>query len=210
MQMIVGLGNPGKRYENNRHNIGFQCTDLLAARHGLRIDQTKGRARVALATLGLVVQAPPAAPGGEAGPAAQPQASTVASRVVLAKPQTFMNVVGHSVAALARFYKVAPADILVIFDDLDLPLGSLRLRASGGSGGHNGMKSIMRELGTDQFPRLRVGIDRPPGRMDPADYVLQDFSPAQEEVMATTRPRVADACEAWLAYGIVAAMNAFN
>jgi PTH1 family peptidyl-tRNA hydrolase len=210
MQMIVGLGNPGQPYEKNRHNIGFQCVDLLAARHGLRVDQNKGRAKVALATIQLVVQAPPAAPGGEAVLAARPQTSSVACRVVLAKPQTFMNVAGQSVAALARFYRIAPADILVIFDDLDLPLGSLRLRASGGSGGHNGMKSIMRELGTDQFPRLRVGIDRPPGRMDPADYVLQDFSPAQEEVMATARPRVADACEAWLAYGIVAAMNAFN
>lgn len=210
MQMIVGLGNPGKRYENNRHNIGFQCIDLLAARHGLRIDQNKGRAKVALATLRLVVLAPPSAPAEEGGPAVRLETVVVAHRVVLAKPQTFMNVAGQSVAALANFYKIAPSDILVIFDDLDLPLGSLRLRASGGSGGHNGMKSIIRELGTDQFPRLRVGIDRPPGRMDPADYVLQDFSPAQEEVMAVTRPRAADACEAWLAYGIVAAMNAYN
>ncbi|MFN2165995.1 MAG: aminoacyl-tRNA hydrolase [Anaerolineae bacterium] len=210
MQMIVGLGNPGKRYEKNRHNIGFQCIDLLAARHGLRIDQKKGRAKVALATIRLVVQAPPAAPAGEGGPTARPETATVAHRLVLAKPQTFMNAAGQSVAALAQFYKIAPPDILVIFDDLDLPLGSLRLRASGGSGGHNGMKSIIRELGTDQFPRLRVGIDRPPGRLDPADYVLQDFSPAQEEVMADTRPRAADACEAWLTYGIVTAMNAFN
>lgn len=209
MQMIVGLGNPGKRYEKNRHNIGFQCIDLLAARHGLRIDQNRGRAKVTVAILKFVVQAPPAARDDE-GELAALQPSTVIQRVVLAKPQTFMNVAGQSVAALAQFYRIAPTDILVIFDDLDLPLGSLRLRASGSSGGHNGMKSIIRELGTDGFPRLRVGIDRPPGRMDPADYVLQDFSPAQEEVMATTRPQAADACEAWLAHGIVAAMNSYN
>ncbi len=121
-----------------------------------------------------------------------------------------MNESGQAVGGLARFYKVAPSDILVIFDDLDLPLGVLRLRALGGSGGHNGMRSIIAALGTDGFPRLRIGIDRPPGRMDPAAYVLQDFSREQEEVMVQVRDQAVSACEHWLAYGITSAMNAFN
>jgi PTH1 family peptidyl-tRNA hydrolase len=114
------------------------------------------------------------------------------------------------VATLARFYRIEPPAILVIYDDLDLPLGRIRLRPGGGAGGHNGMKSIIQALGVDGFPRLRVGIDRPPGRMDPADYVLQDFSRQQEEVMAQVRPQAVAACETWLVHGIEAAMNAFN
>lgn len=213
MKLIVGLGNPGKQYERNRHNVGFQCVDLLAQRHGLRFDISKGKAKVALGAIQLpaaqpALPAPVAASDEPAAPAAPPVPQV--ERVLLAKPQTFMNLAGQSVAALVRFYKVAPADLLVIFDDLDLPLGKLRLRAAGGSGGHNGMKSIIQELGTDQFPRLRIGIGRPPGQMDPADYVLQDFSPAEEEVMAQVREQAVAACEHWLAYGIVAAMNAFN
>lgn len=204
IKLIVGLGNPGKQYERNRHNVGFQCVDLLAQRHGLRFDIAKGKAKVALG----IIQLPAAAGDEPAAPAALPLPQV--QRVLLAKPQTFMNLAGQSVAALVRFYKVAPADLLVIFDDLDLPPGKLRLRAAGGSGGHNGMKSIIQELGTDQFPRLRIGIGRPPGQMDPADYVLQDFSPAEEEVMAQVREQAVAACEHWLAYGIVAAMNAFN
>ncbi len=130
--------------------------------------------------------------------------------MALAKPQTFMNLVGPSVQALLRFYKIDPTDLLVIYDDLDLPLGVLRLRATGGAGGHNGMKSLIGALGSGDFARLRVGIDRPPGRMDPAAYVLQDFSAQQEEVMARTRDQAADACQHWLAHGIVSAMNAYN
>jgi PTH1 family peptidyl-tRNA hydrolase len=114
------------------------------------------------------------------------------------------------VQALLHFYKIDPAELLVIYDDLDLPLGALRLRATGGSGGHNGMRSLIGALGSGDFNRLRVGIDRPPGRMDPAAYVLQDFSVQQEEVMAATRVRAIDACHHWLAYGITAAMNAYN
>ncbi|MCS6842910.1 MAG: aminoacyl-tRNA hydrolase [Caldilineales bacterium] len=212
MKLIVGLGNPGKQYERNRHNVGFQCVDLLAQRHGLRFDIAKGKAKVALGAVQLPTPQPlapaPSALGAE--PSSAAPALPQVQRVLLAKPQTFMNLAGQSVAALVRFYKVAPADLLVIFDDLDLPLGKLRLRAAGGSGGHNGMKSIIQALGTDQFPRLRIGIGRPPGQMDPADYVLQDFSPAEEEVMAPVRERAAEACEHWLAYGIEAAMNAFN
>ncbi|MEZ4766892.1 MAG: aminoacyl-tRNA hydrolase [Caldilineales bacterium] len=190
MKMIVGLGNPGVAYKHNRHNVGFQCLDMLAARHGLAFDVKRGKAVAAVGALQL-------APAG-------------AVRVALVKPQAFMNVSGPSVQALMQFYKIELADLLVLYDDLDLPLGAIRLRASGGSGGHNGMKSIIQSLGSSEFARLRIGIDRPPGRMDPAAYVLQDFSPQQEEVMAQTRPDVLDACEHWLAHDITSAMNLYN
>lgn len=210
MKLIAGLGNPGKQYEKNRHNVGFQIVDLLAGRHSLRFDARQGKAKVALGNIDVQT-------GVQQSPISlEPDAPTVSravfqpQRVVLAKPQTFMNLVGPSVAALLRFYKIALADLLVIYDDLDLPLGALRLRPSGGAGGHNGIKSIIGALGSGDFARLRVGIDRPPGRMDPAAYVLQDFSAAQEEIMIRTRELAADACQHWLAHGIVSAMNAFN
>jgi len=210
VKLIAGLGNPGKQYEQNRHNVGFQIVDLLAARHGLRFDVKQGKAKAALGPIAVSVGVE------QVALAAGPDAPTIdrpvyrSQRVVLAKPQTFMNLVGPSVQALLSYYKIAPADLLVIYDDLDLPLGALRLRASGGSGGHNGMKSIIGALGGGDFARLRVGIDRPPGRMDPADYVLQNFSPPQEELMANARELAADACQHWLVHGIVPAMNAFN
>jgi PTH1 family peptidyl-tRNA hydrolase len=185
MKMIVGLGNPGPRYERNRHNVGFQVVDNLAAAHGLSFDKLQFKARVA-------------------------DGRIQGQRVLLAKPQTYMNGSGEAVQPLAAFYKIEPADILVVFDDLDLPTGKLRLRPFGGAGGQNGMKSIIQRLGTDQFPRLRVGIDRPPGRMNPADYVLQDFAPAEEEVMVQVREHGANALALWLAEGLAAAMNQFN
>lgn len=184
-KMIVGLGNPGPRYERNRHNVGFQCVDLLAEKHGLRFDRQRDHAQLALGRI-------------------------EDQRVILVKPMTFMNVVGPAVVAVARFYKIAPEDMLVVYDDLDLPLGRIRLRPRGGSGGHNGMKSIIQHLGTKEFPRLRIGIGRPPGRMDPADYVLQDFSPEQEEIMVQVRDRAVQAIEYWLEHDITQAMNVFN
>jgi PTH1 family peptidyl-tRNA hydrolase len=210
MKLIAGLGNPGKQYEQHRHNVGFQIADLLAARHGLRFDAKQGKAKVALGVISVQAGIEQAALSPEpdvlmeSRPVFQPQ------RVALAKPQTFMNLVGPSVQALLSYYKVAPANLLVIYDDLDLPLGALRLRASGGSGGHNGVKSLIAALGSGDFARLRVGIDRPHGRMDPADYVLQNFSAQQEEIMVRTRELAADACQHWLAHGITAAMNAYN
>jgi PTH1 family peptidyl-tRNA hydrolase len=188
--MIVGLGNPGPEYADHRHNVGFQIADLLAQRHGLEFDKFQKRARVAIGRL----QMP----------------DTVSSRVLLAKPMTYMNASGEAVAPLAAFYKIAPTDILVVFDDLDLPVGRIRLRPGGSSGGHRGMESIIMHLGSVEFPRLRVGIGRPPGRMDPAAYVLKPFSSAQEAEMAFVRPRAVDAIEAWLAFGIEAAMNQYN
>ena len=210
MKLIAGLGNPGKQYEKNRHNIGFQVVELLAERHGLRFDVKQGKAKVALGVISVQIgaQQVPLSPEPDALVVDRPVFQ--AERVALAKPQTFMNLVGPSVQALLRFYKIDPADLLVIYDDLDLPLGTLRLRAAGGSGGHNGMKSLIGALGNGDFARLRVGIDRPPGRMDPAAYVLQDFSAPQEEVMARTRELAADACQHWLAHDIVSTMNMYN
>ncbi len=189
-RMVVGLGNPGPDYAANRHNVGFQVADLFATGHGLRFDKFQKRGRVALGTLTL--------PGGWTG------------RVLVVKPMTYMNASGEAVAALAAFYKIAPADILVVSDDLDLPVGKLRLRPGGGAGGQQGMKSLIQCLRTEEFPRLRVGIGRPPGQMDPADYVLQDFSAGQEVEMAFVRPQAAEAIEVWLAQGLEAAMNQFN
>jgi PTH1 family peptidyl-tRNA hydrolase len=189
-KLLVGLGNPGPEYARSRHNVGFQVLDVLAARHGMAFDRFQKRARLGIGRVNLT-GAPPA-------------------KVVLAKPMTYMNASGESVGSLAAFYKIAPADILIVFDDLDLPLGKIRLRADGGSGGQKGIQSIIKSLGTESFPRLRVGIGRPAGQMDPAAYVLQPFSAEQREEMAFTWLRAADAIEAWLAQGIEAAMNQFN
>jgi len=183
--LIVGLGNPGREYAAHRHNVGFQVVDALAHSHKLAFSGRKGLARIAR---------------GEIGD--QP--------VILAKPQTFMNLSGKSVGRLSRTLGVSPERILVIYDDLDLPLGRLRLRAEGSSGGHKGIRSIIDVLGTQAFPRLRVGIDRPPGRMDPVDYVLQPFDRDQKPFLADAVARAAAAVECWLNEGIVAAMDRFN
>ncbi len=233
--MIVGLGNPGPEYARNRHNAGFQVIDVFAGRHGLVFDKFQKRARVALGRVtlvgrGTVGDRPERADWGTVGDRPEREGrgtvgdrperadlGTVgdrperwAGRVLLAKPMTFMNLSGEAVAALAAFYKIAPADILVISDDLDLPAGKLRLRAEGGAGGQKGIKSTIQHLHTEAFPRLRIGIGRPPGQMDAADYVLQNFSAVEEQEMATLHPKAADAIEAWLAQGIEAAMNLFN
>ena len=190
LKMVVGLGNPGPEHAHNRHNAGFQVMDVLAARHGLSFDKAQKRARLALGRIDL--------PEGRS------------ERVVLVKPLTYMNASGEAVGQLASFYKIEPASILVVSDDLDLPAGRIRLRPGGGSGGQKGIKSIIQHLGTEEFPRLRFGLGRPPGKMDPVDYVLQNF-PAQEEAeMVFARARAADAIETWLAAGIAEAMNKFN
>ncbi len=183
--MIVGLGNPGPRYERNRHNVGFQVVDALAAGHGLAFDKRQFKALVAQGTI-------------------------QGRRVLLVKPQTYMNLSGEAVQPLAHYYKVELSHLMVVFDDMDLPLGTLRLRPFGGAGGHKGMKSIMARLGSQRFPRLRIGIGRPPGRMDPAAYVLQDFTAEEEAIMAQVRERAVQALETWLDRGLDAAMNAFN
>ena len=189
IKLIVGLGNPGPQYSRNRHNIGFQCVELLAQRHGLRLDKLQHRAMTGSGVITC---------GGER------------YKVLLARPLTFMNASGEAVAPLARYYGVGPQDLIVIHDDLDLASGKLRLRGGGSSGGQNGIKSIIERLGSPDFARVKVGIGRPPGRMDPADYVLQNFSAAEEEVFTPLRERVGDAVECWLAEGIETAMNRYN
>ena len=183
--LIVGLGNPGPEYADTRHNIGFMCADELARAHGLTFSRRQSKALVA--------------DGRIAG-----------RKALLAKPQTFMNLSGQSVAGLTRFYQVPLERVMVIFDDLDLPLGVIRLRKEGGAGGHKGMRDIIERLGSDAFPRLRVGIGRPPGRMDPAAYVLRPFDADEQPVVEQVRERAVRALETWLAEGIEMAMSRHN
>lgn len=183
--LIAGLGNPGREYAGNRHNVGFRCIERFAAVHGLSFSKRQKKARVAL---GTVDDHP----------------------LVLARPRTFMNKSGQAVAPLVRFYKIPLERVLLIYDDLDLPLGTTRLRPSGGSGGHRGVRSVIQQLGSQAFARLRIGIGRPPGRMDPADYVLQDFSAEEEELLDEVLEQTVDAIEAWLDQGIEAAMSRYN
>ncbi|MFQ5341586.1 MAG: aminoacyl-tRNA hydrolase [Anaerolineae bacterium] len=184
-KLIVGLGNPGPEYARHRHNIGFQVVNALAEAHGLTFDKLQHKARVAS---GLI--------GGEA--------------VVLARPLTYMNRSGESVGPLVRSHHVPHSDLLVVYDDLDLPLGTLRLRLKGGSGGHRGMRSIIQRLGAEDFPRLRIGIGRPPAGVDPADYVLSPFTEDELPVAVDVRERAVAAIEYWLDQGIEAAMTQYN
>ena len=190
-RIIVGLGNPGPEYDEHRHNIGFQVLSHLAERHALSFDKVQKRARVSLGTISV-------------GPEAE------RFRVLLVRPMTYMNLSGEAVGDLVRFYKVLPEDILVVHDDMDLPVGRIRLRPDGGAGGQRGIRSIIQRLGTEDFSRVRVGIGRPPGRMDPKAYVLQRFSKEQEKEMAIVRVLAVAAIECWLTDGINAAMNKFN
>jgi PTH1 family peptidyl-tRNA hydrolase len=186
LALIVGLGNPGSEYAAHRHNVGFRVVDALARTHGLAFSRDRGaRAHVAR---GKIDGRP----------------------VILAKPQTFMNLSGQSVTRLSRKHDIPSERLLVVYDDLDLPLGRLRLRPEGSSGGHKGMQSIIDSLGTQAFPRLRIGIDRPPGRMEPADYVLKPFGARQKALLPAVVERAVAAVECWLIEGIVAAMDEFN
>jgi PTH1 family peptidyl-tRNA hydrolase len=183
--LIVGLGNPGLAYRHNRHNVGFMVADALAEKLEIPLKRVKFKAQIGNGKLEDIP-------------------------IIIAKPLTFMNKSGEAVAPLVRYFKVPLERLLVIHDDMDLPLGTLRMRPSGGSAGHNGMLSIFDKLGTNAIPRLRVGIGRPPGRMDPADYVLQDFPKSDEELLKMV---IAHACEAALAFittGLEKAMNTYN
>jgi len=184
-RIIVGLGNPGRDYARTRHNIGFQIVDALADKHGLKFSKMMNRAIVAL---------------GE----------VEGAKVILAKPQTYMNDSGSSVGPIVKFYKVELADLLVIYDELDIPFAQLRMRPFGGTGGHNGMRSVTDRLASQAFPRLRVGIGRPPGRMDPRDYVLAPFTADERDAMAEAVDRALRGIGVWLAQGIDRAMNVVN
>ncbi|MYH60426.1 MAG: aminoacyl-tRNA hydrolase [Caldilineaceae bacterium SB0675_bin_29] len=201
MKMIVGLGNPGPQYARNRHNIGFQVADVLARRHGISLSRSKYNALYGLGTI----------PHSRAVEYTRlPEKGSSSQKALIVRPLTFMNLSGNAVAQMAKYFRVEPQDIFVVYDELDLPSGRLRLRPFGGSGGHNGMKSLIRMLGTDRFPRARVGIGRPDSPMSPADYVLQNFSADEEVIFESLRHRIADAVETWLFYGIDLAMNRYN
>jgi PTH1 family peptidyl-tRNA hydrolase len=183
--LVVGLGNPGPRYAATRHNAGFFVLDLLAERVGGRFKAHRGRADVVEARL-----------------AGRP--------VVLVKPKSYMNESGGPVVSIARFYKVPVERITIVHDELDLPYGTLRLKRGGGDGGHNGLKSASAALGSKEYARVRFGIGRPPGQMDPADYVLREFGAAERKDLPYLVDRAADAVEALLADGLEAAQNEFN
>jgi PTH1 family peptidyl-tRNA hydrolase len=183
--LIIGLGNPGRGYRRNRHNVGFQILDALAEDLAVRFTRVQANALVTDARL-------------------------EGARLILAKPQTYMNNAGQSVSSLARFFRLPPEQILAVHDDLDLPLGALRLRPGGGSGGHRGLGSIVEHLGLAEFPRLRFGIGRPPGALDPADFVLQDFGPQEEDIVSAGLQRAIACIRTFALDGIQAAMTQFN
>jgi PTH1 family peptidyl-tRNA hydrolase len=183
--MIAGLGNPGRQYENNRHNVGFMLVSRLALKLDTSFGQVQSRALVA-------------------------KTSYFGERVILIKPQTYMNESGKAVGSLVNFYKVPLENLLVAYDDVDLPLGTLRIRPFGGSAGQKGMLSIIERVGTAEFPRLRIGTGRPPGRMEAANYVLQDFPPGETELLEQTLGRAVEAVLTYIKFGLERTMNLFN
>jgi PTH1 family peptidyl-tRNA hydrolase len=191
MKLIIGLGNPGKTYARNRHNAGFRCLNYFARLHSTRFDRRQCHARVGTGEV-----------RGE--------------KLLLAKPGTFVNLSGKSVACLVHKHHIPLSNLLVIHDDLDLPLGKIRLRRSGSSGGHKGMNSIIPALGSEDFPRIRVGIGRPQVEEQSMsedaiiNYVLSDFSPQEEAIIKPVIARVSEAIDCFLGQGIEAAMSKFN
>jgi PTH1 family peptidyl-tRNA hydrolase len=189
----VGLGNPGARYAGNRHNIGAMVLDELAARAGSGFKASSAqRSQLAAVRLGTL-------PGGRPGP-----------RAVLAKPMGYMNESGGPVSLVTGYFDVAARDVAIVHDDLDLPFGTVRLKRGGGEGGHNGLRDISKALGTKDYIRVRCGIGRPPGRMDPKDYVLKDFPPAARTDLALEIDRAADAATAIVLEGLDAAQLRFH
>lgn len=183
--LLIGLGNPGREYRDNRHNVGFMLIDRLAVRLDAR---------------GMKVQAK----------AIVTTAAYQERKLLLAKPQTYMNLSGHSAQGLLNFYKIPVENMIVAHDDLDLPFGTIRIRPKGGPGGQKGMASTIEQLGTNGFARLRIGIGRPPGRMDPAAYVLQDFSKEEMKTLSEIIDRAAEAALEFVRSGVNAAMNKYN
>ena len=184
--LLVFLGNPGLRYEGTRHNAGFMAADAFSRKHGVRIDRARFRALTA-------------------------QCGIDGNQVLLMKPQTYMNLSGEAVGQAARFYKIPPEHSLVLSDDIALPVGSLRIRTKGSAGGHNGLKNIIAVLGTDEFPRIRIGVGSPPHPdYEMMDWVLSVFRDQDAEVMADAASRAADAAECYIAQGPERAMNLYN
>ena len=185
--LVVGLGNPGPGYAGNRHNVGQMVLDVLAHRAGLTFKSHKAGAAVAEGRLGA------------GGP-----------RVILAKPGSFMNVSGGPVAQLAKFFKIDPAHVVVVHDELDIDFDTIRIKVGGGHGGHNGIRDVSARLGTPDYTRVRVGIGRPPGRQDPADFVLKDFGSDERKVLPNLLEDAADAIAAIVEQGVLSAQNRFN
>ena len=183
--LVVGLGNPGPQYVGNRHNVGYLVLELLADRVRAKFKAHKARADVV-------------------------ETRFDDDRVVLAKPRSYMNESGGPVAGLRDFFKVPAERLVVVHDELDLPYGAIRLKLGGGDNGHNGLKSLRRSLGSGEFHRVRVGIGRPPGRQDPADWVLRDFSATERKDIDVHLERAADAVESLIADGLAAAQNTYN
>ena len=185
MKLVAGLGNPGSKYRGTRHNVGFEVIDLLVTRKGLALETAPAEAL-------------------------QGRWRREDGDVLLVKPLTFMNISGVAVSTLMRFYKIEVADVLVVCDDVNLPLGRLRIRSSGSEGGHNGLRSIAEHLGTIDYPRLRVGVGRGDMRRDLADHVLAKFEPEEASGIEEAIARGADAVETWLQDGLTKAMNLYN
>jgi PTH1 family peptidyl-tRNA hydrolase len=183
--LIVGLGNPGREYRETRHNAGYMVIDRLCADFDIRLSRLQSRALVGSGVW-------------------------KGYKVILAKPQTFMNLSGQAVASLIRFYKLPLDHLLVIHDDLDLGVGTLRMRPGGGSAGQKGLASTIQQLGTEEFPRLRIGIGHPSGQMDTADYVLGNFYGSEKDLIATLLDRAVEAVEDFILNGLEHAMNQFN
>ncbi len=183
--LIIGLGNPGREYRETRHNLGFMLVDRLAVKLNARFTRLQSKALVASALY-------------------------QERKVILAKPQTFMNLSGQAAQGLVHFYKVPFNQLLVAYDELDLPPGTLRIRPDGGSAGHNGMASVLERFGTNEFPRLRMGIGHPPGRMSGPDFVLQEFSNAEMSLFSETLDRGVDAVLCFITDGLEAAMTKYN
>jgi peptidyl-tRNA hydrolase, PTH1 family len=186
--LVAGLGNPGKEYAGNRHNVGFLVADLLARRVGAKFGRSKRvHADVAEGRLGF------------GGP-----------RLVLVKPLTFMNLSGSPVASLAQFFKVPVENVIAVHDELDVPFGQVRAKRGGGEGGHNGLRSMSKSLASKEYARVRFGIGRPPGRQDPADYVLSDFASAERKELDFLVDRAADVVEAIILEGVEWAQNKYH
>ncbi|MDP9981546.1 PTH1 family peptidyl-tRNA hydrolase [Pseudarthrobacter oxydans] len=185
--LIVGLGNPGAEYAHNRHNVGQMVLDELASRIGSGFKSHKSRAQVLEGRLGI------------GGP-----------RVVLAKPLSYMNVSGGAVSALCKFYDIEPGHVIAVHDEIDIPFNTVKLKLGGGEGGHNGLRDISKALATKDYLRVRVGVGRPPGRMDTADYVLKDFSGSEKKELPFLIDSAADAAEALVREGLLAAQQQFH
>ncbi len=183
--LIIGLGNPGREYRETRHNVGFMLLDKLSLKLNARFTRMQSKALVASSIF-------------------------KERKIILAKPQTFMNLSGQSVQGLLHFYKLPLENLLIAHDDLDLPVGTIRIRPDGRSAGQRGMSSTIEKLGTDEFPRLRLGIGRPPGQMQAPDYVLQNFAEGDQTIISETIDRAVEAVLLWVTDGLDAAMNKYN